>query len=146
MKRLGSSKWILAAGALMVVVSLGAVACGSASDDASLVPGQRPNAQVQGPGDAQGKQRPGLQASTQDRQEAMQDRREAAAERRADRLEELRDEMTAEDQALLDQLQATIAEQREALEQDRQELADTLKELRELAEKYLDAGAENGEQ
>lgn len=148
MRTLGSRWWLLAVGALVIVVSLGAVACGSDSgdpSDAGVVTDQRPNDRVQAPAENGGKRAPGLQTPLADRRETLQDRREGARDRREAILDNLRAQMSAEDQALFDELQASIEEQRSALDKDRQELTDTLKELRDLTDKYLGLDADQSE-
>lgn len=137
MKKLGSHKWLVAVGTVLVVVSLGAVACDSSGND------QAAANQVTAPGDTM----QGLGASVgmpnkggvmAERRQAMKERREARAERHQALLESVRDKMSASDQALFDQLTASIEQQRAAAQQARQNLADTLKELRTLVDKYLD--------
>jgi hypothetical protein len=140
MKKSRGHRWLVVAGVLAVVVSLGAVACGSSDrDEASTGQGVVPaGAGIQADDGASGTggivaQRPALQ-----RRQAMQDRREARAERRQAMVESAREKMSATDQALFDQLTATIEQQRSAAQEARQKLADTLKELRALVDKYLD--------
>ena len=54
-------------------------------------------------------------------------------------MEKLRESMSASDQALYDKLVETFKQQREALKEARKNLADTVKQLRDLRDKYLPA-------
>jgi len=138
MKRLRSNMWLVAVSVSVIVVSLGAVACGGDSDDGSgAISDQRLSQRLQNAAGDLDRLRPGVQAPLAQRRDALQDRVEAQAERRDAVVDNLRDEMTEEDQALLDELRAEIDDQRGTLAADRQELADTLKELRALTDKYL---------
>ena len=143
MKKLGTHKWLIVVGALAVVLSLAAVACGSADDDvAGARQGMRPGVDIQGArGNVPAAQMPRVQGrqGMMDRQDVREDRREAQAERREALVDEARDKMSPEDQKTFDQLKATIEGQRTAMQEARQDLADTLKELRALVDKYLDA-------
>lgn len=147
LRRIGSRKWPLVVGALVIVVSLGAVACGSSAEDqevAGVQQGLRDRLEAQK--DAQGRAGQGVRPGVAQRREAAQDQAEARAERQKALVESLRDDMSAEDQALFDELKAKIADLRQELVDSRQELADTLDQLRELTDNYLDLGdAEEGQ-
>jgi hypothetical protein len=137
MKKLGSHKWLVAVGTVIVVVSLGAVACDASGNDQAAANqiGASGNT-MQAPGGNVGMSNKG--AVMADRRQAMKERREARAERHQALVESVRDKMSASDQALFDQLSASVEQQRAAAQQARQKLADTLKELRTLVDKYLD--------
>jgi len=134
MRSLWRQKWLVVIGALTIFLSIGAAAWAVGSDDASS--GSEVAAatcatcsdEVQGAGE-----RPG-----EAMRQAMKERRQERLERQAALLDALRDDMSPEDQALYDQLVASAKQKREALQQAREDLADTLKELRELTDKYLD--------
>lgn len=134
MKRLWKRKWWVIAATLVVFLSVGAAAWaatdqGQATDlEAGVVDVTQPEACV---GQALG------EAGSEIR-EAMREGREQRLKNRAERMEALREEMTPEDQALFDQLVETAKDKRETLQEAREDLASTLKELRELAKKYLD--------
>jgi hypothetical protein len=70
-------------------------------------------------------------------------KRKAKVQERLDRVKkrwaEARAKMTPEDQALFDQLKGKSQDQREALQQARKDLGGTLKQMRELVQKYLPA-------
>jgi hypothetical protein len=138
MKKSGSYKWLIGVGALVVVLSLGAVACGSANGDQAGAmrgtgPGERLQADSGNAGGNGATNRPAAQ-----RRQAMQERREARAERQQALVENTRAKMSQQDQATLDQLTATLKQQRAAVQAANQDLAATLKELRALVDKYLD--------
>ncbi len=140
MKRLASHRWLLVLGVLVVVLSLGAVACGSSSEDTAVAErGQGQNELLRAERNAEGRVAPGERPDIMQRREAAKDRLEVQAERREALVDNLRADMSPEDQELFDQLKADIKEYRDALETNRQELADTLKQLRELTDKYLDS-------
>jgi hypothetical protein len=137
MKKRRSPKWLLAAGALLLVIPLVAVACDSSGNDqvyVGQVAASGTNLQNNGtkPGTSHNG---GLLAQ---RRQALKERRQARVEHRQALLKTVRDKMNASDQALFDQLTASIEQQRTAAQQARQKLADTLKELRTLIDKYLD--------
>jgi uncharacterized protein involved in exopolysaccharide biosynthesis len=139
MNRLGSRKWLIVGGALVLALSLGAVACGSTSDDQSLArPGMGLNERVQANGGSVGDEGVVARGPAAQRGQAMKERREARADRREALLEGVREKMSAAEQATFDQLTATAKEQHAAVQAARQELAGTLKELRTLVDKYLD--------
>jgi hypothetical protein len=138
MKKSGSHKWLLGVGALVVVLSLGAVACGSAdSDQAAAMRGMGPGERLQAAGGNAGGNGATSSPAAQRRQ-AMQERREARAERQQALLENARAKMSQQDQAAFDQLTETLKQQRAAVQGANQDLAATLKELRALVDKYLD--------
>jgi len=147
LKRLGSRKWPLVVGALVIALSLGAVACGSSAEDQEVLGAQQgQRGRLQAETDAQGRAGQGVRPGVAQRREAAQDQIEARTERLKALVESLRDDMSAEDQALFDELKAKIADLRQDLMDSRQELADTLGQLRELTDKYLDLGnAEKGQ-
>jgi hypothetical protein len=69
---------------------------------------------------------------------AFVERREQWVGRHKQLMDALRDDMTPEDRALYDQLVETAEQQRQALQEARSDLTGTLKQLRDLADKYLD--------
>jgi len=152
MKRQKILRWSAALAALAVLLSLGAVACGSSEGEQVVAPAQERVAQKR-PAEGAECRSAGNQGPLAERRDALREKREAlqekkgvVLERQKALLENLRDDMSEEDQAAYDELMATIGEQKSALEEARQELADTLKELKALAAKYLDMGDEAGEQ
>jgi hypothetical protein len=144
MKRLWARKWLVAVGAVVIFLSVGAVAWAATGDDENgwdhaLNAASSGLEYAAGLAGAQTASTDGT--TVQDRRQARQERREERVERQQALLEHLRDDMSAADQETDDQLMGTIDEQRQALQEARQELAGTLKELRQLVDKYVDAGS-----
>jgi hypothetical protein len=141
MKKLRSLKWLIVAGALTMVVGLGAAACDSSGGDQGAAPENGTSVSQRPAGANAGNGRMMAQRQAAQRQQAMQDRREARAERKKALADKVRDEMSAEDQALYDQLSAALKQQRTVAQEARQKLAGTLKELRALVDRYLQPNA-----
>lgn len=129
MKRFWEHKWLLVALALVIFLSLGAVAWAAGSGDGQAVAADRTVVAAAG--------RPGpLQ------REALKEKREQWIERHKALIQLVREKMTPEDQAAYDRLVKTAKDQREALKEAREALKATLEELRDLTDKYLDVGGE----
>lgn len=160
MKRLWKRKWLVIPLALVIFLSVGAVAWaatsgGSSDQELCATEGAgKPFAFVSlggngediVRGDADLKE--ALKEAGATVREAMKDAgarlrkaikaaREHWREERADKMESLRDEMTPGDRALYDDLVEKLQDQQEELREVREELKETLGELRELCEKYL---------
>ena len=139
-------KWLVAVGTMVVFLSIGAAAWAAAGDGTQLtgpeaasqgaagaVPalaetsgtGQATLAATAGPGGAA--------------REALKEKRELKMKHLQGLMKLVREKMTPEDQATYDGLVQTAKDQREALQQARQALGKTLKEIRELTKKYIDA-------
>ena len=127
-------KWLLLVLALVVFLSVGAVAWAAGSNDDQAETGDQQIAATAKVFAAAGK--PGPLS-----RDALKEERQNWAERRKAMLQLVREKMTAEDQALYDQLAETAEQQREALREAREALKSTLEELRDLTDKYLDVGA-----
>jgi hypothetical protein len=132
MKRIWKQKWLVVIGAVTIFLSIGAVAW-AATDSQPATAGLSLSTAI-GNGMALG------QGPAADRREAAKERRDQRLERQQQLMQLLRGEMTPADQASYDQLVAAAKEKRDALQEAREDLADTLKQLRELTNKYLDAG------
>lgn len=129
MKRFWEHKWLLVALALVIFLSLGAVAWAAGSGDGQAVAPDRAVVAAAG--------RPGpLQ------REALKEKREQWIERHKALIQLVREKMTPEDQAAYDRLVKMAKDQREALKEAREALKATLEELRDLTDKYLDVGGE----
>lgn len=151
MKRFLQHKWVIGAGALVLVVALGAVAWAATGDTTTTTPAVTPQ-QGAGPdamgfglfgGDMGGGMmrhgRGGVGAAT-DPQQFQQDKQQRQADMQARRdafLKLIRDKMTPEDQQKLDSLSATAKQQSDALQAARQALATTATDLRTLVGKYF---------
>jgi hypothetical protein len=134
LRSLWKRKWLLMVLALAVFLSVGAAAWAAGTGDDQTPTGDQQIADTAKVFVAAGKPGP----LTQD---AFKQKRELRVERRKAMLQLVREKMTAEDQALYDQLVKTAEEQREALREAREAVKSTLKELRDLTDKYLDVGA-----
>ena len=141
MKRIWRHKWWVMIVTVAVFLSVGAVAW-AATDDGTA--GSTPAASA-----AEDEVLPGFCAAVGDvtgvaaadvreRMQNMRERGERWLQRQQALMERLREQMDAADQALYDELVTTAKEQREALKEARQNLAETMKQLRELRNKYLD--------
>jgi len=126
-------RWLLIVLALVIFLSVGAVAWAAGNDDDQPVAGGPQVAAdlkvltaAGGPGPLT--------------REALKEKRQQRAERRKAMLELVEEKMSAEDQAAYDRLVKTAEEQREALKQAREALKFTLEELRDLTDKYLGLG------
>jgi hypothetical protein len=134
MKRIWRHKWIVIPCAAVIVLAAGAVGAvavagpgdsGSSAEMASLVTGST----VQAAGDL---------GATQAVQELgrLRGKLHERLERIKKRWAEARAMMSPADQAAFDQFQEKATGQREALREARKDLAETLKQMRDLVQKY----------
>ncbi len=161
MKRLFQHKWVVAVGAIVLTLAIGAGAWAatgtpSGSNGDATCSGACVEAGGAVMGEAAGLRRVmgglrGLMGGLQDDttvgeiRERMQERHEQWAKNRAAALDRIREEMSAEDQAKLDGLLETAKSQREEIREAAQALRETLKQIRDLVKPYLPAGeAGNG--
>lgn len=129
MKRLWKRQWLLLALALAIFLSVGAVALAAGSGDGQAVDADRIVLAAAG--------KPG----PLDR-EALKEKKEQWIQRHKALMQLVREQMTPEDQAAYDRLVETAKDKREALNEAREALKATLKELRDLTNKYLSVGDE----
>ena len=134
MRRIWQQKWLVMVGALTIFLSIGAVAWAATDSQPAGVGATIAECVGTGEGAAMGLG----QGPAADRREAAKERREQRLERQQALFQVLRGEMTAADQVLFDQLVAAAEDKREAVQAAREDLADTLKQLRELTDKYLE--------
>lgn len=132
MRTIWKQKWLVVIGAVTIFLSMGAVAWAATGSQPATAGVSLSTATSDGTALGQG---PGAE-----RRQAAKERREQRLERRQQLMQLLRGEMTPADQAAYDQLVAAVQEKRDALQEAREDLADTLKQMRELTNKYLDAG------
>ena len=148
MKRLWKHKWLVVPVALVVFLSVGAVAWATTtggSDESDLV-AENANTLVAtaAVGDDEAVVCPmgdgvrqGIREAGAGMRKAMAAARDKWRENRAEKMEALRSEMTSADQALYDGLQAQLEEKKAALQEAREDLRETADQLRELCKKYL---------
>jgi hypothetical protein len=132
MTRIWKQKWLVVIGAMTIFLSVGAVAWAATDSQPATAGVSLSTVTGDGTGLSQG--------SAADRRQAAKERREQRLERQQQLMQLLRGEMTPADQAAYDQLVAAAKEKRDVLQEAREDLATTLKQLRELTNKYLDAG------
>lgn len=152
MRQFLQHKWVIGAGALLLVVALGTVAW-AATDSTTTVPSATPQAgpaddglglgdmMAQG-GGMMGPGRGGARGAV-DPAQFQADRAQRQAERQARHeafLKLIREKMTTEDQQKLDSLTATAKTQRDALEAARKALMATTSDLRDLVNTYFPGG------
>jgi len=155
MRQFLQRKWVIGAGALVLVVALGAIAWAAPSSTATTTPTVTPQQGVGsdgmgfGPFGGGGMMRHGrggpgpatdpeqFQQGKEQRQADMQARRDAF-------LKLVRDKMTPEDQQKLDSLSATATQQRDALQAARESLFKTTSDLRALVGKYFPQASATG--
>jgi ABC-type transporter Mla subunit MlaD len=138
-KRIWKRKWLVLIATLAIFLSVGAVAWaateGGTTTETAVATGDRTGvvaaAVCEEDCDQIGRPGPALR-------KAMRDKAEQWAGRHTKLMEALRGDMSPDDQALYDRLVQTAEQQREALQEARSDLMDTLKQLRDLADKYLD--------
>ncbi|OFW57511.1 MAG: hypothetical protein A2133_01930 [Actinobacteria bacterium RBG_16_64_13] len=146
MKRIWKRKWLVIVATAAVFLSLGAVAWAATGDD----PATDPSATIVAAADTTGG---ALTAVAEDDtatatgpgaaiKKAVREKKQQWLKRQAALMQLLRDDMTPADQALYDQLVAEAKQKREALQEARQDLNQTMKQLRDLAHKYLDAAGD----
>lgn len=146
MKRLWRRKWLVIPVALIIFLSVGAVAWATTGGDAadevgSIAAGKATLITSASAGDETGaKVRESVREAAAGLRKAMQAAREHWREKRADRvakMEALREEMTPEDEALYDALLDKLEGQRAELKELKEDIKETLDGLRELHRKYL---------
>jgi hypothetical protein len=145
MRSIWRHKWVVVIGALVVFLSVGAAAWAATDEDETSrdtvlnvtddVEASLTTAAADTEATAEGRS-----AALRQR---LKEKRDQWLKRQAALMEHLRDDMSAEDQEKYDELVETVKEQRAALREAREELTGTLKELRELANKYLDVDGDN---
>lgn len=154
MKQFLQHKWVIGAGALVLVVALGAIASAAPSETTTTAPIVAPQ-QGAGPdgmgsglfGGGMMRHGRGGPGAAADPEQFQQDREQRQADMQARRdafLNLIRDKMTPEDQQKLDSLSATATQQRDALEAARDSLAKTASDLRTLVDKYFPEGTSTG--
>lgn len=155
MRQFLQHKWVIGAGALVLVVALGAIAWAAPSSTTTTAPtvapqqGVGPDGMGFGPfgGGGMMRQGKGGHGAAADPEQFQQGREQHQADMQARRdafLKLIRDKMTPEDQQKLDSLSATATQQRDALEAARQSLAKTASDLRTLVDKYFPEGTSTG--
>jgi hypothetical protein len=155
MRQFLQHKWVIGAGALVLVVALGAMAWAAPNSTTTTTPtvtpqqGAGPDGMGFGPFGGGGMMRHGRggPGPAADPEQFQQDREQRQADMQARRdafLKLVRDKMTPEDQQKLDSLSATAKQQRDALETARQSLFKTTSELRSLVDKYFPQAAATG--
>jgi vacuolar-type H+-ATPase subunit I/STV1 len=139
MKTMLKRKWLVMAATLAIFLSVGAVAWAATDEGVtnSTVAGEETVVTVGAVAESDSNATV-AEAGSGPRQ-ATREAREQWLKRKAAKMQELREGMTPEDQAVYDELVETLKEKRAALQEARKDLAATLKELRDLAHKYLDA-------
>jgi basic membrane lipoprotein Med (substrate-binding protein (PBP1-ABC) superfamily) len=138
MKRIWSHKWLVIAGTLVIFLSIGAVAWAAGNETATATGDQAAaGLLLASTGDDGTQTQAGQGAAIRQK---LKEKKQAWIQRQKALMDALRDDMTPADQSAYDRLIAAAKEQRDALKEARQALNGTLKELRELTNKYLDAG------
>jgi vacuolar-type H+-ATPase subunit I/STV1 len=141
MKSIWGHKWVVVIGALVVLLSVGAIAWAATSEhetswDTALDVTDDAEASFMTVTDT------GTQAGTDGQgaglRQRIKEKRDQWLKRQVALMEHLRDDMSAEDRGKYDELVEEIKEKRATLQEAREDLADTLKELRELTNEYLD--------
>jgi hypothetical protein len=144
--RIWSRKWLITATALALFLSVGAVAW-AAAGDGTQASDPSVGSQVVAGGAvlalAGADEQLLTAAKTPDPQakEALKAKREQRIKRIEALMKLVRDTMSPADQAAYDQLVQTAKDQRTALQQARVDLNQTVKDLRELTNKYVDVGS-----
>lgn len=159
MRQFLQHKWVIGAGALVLVVALGAIAWAAPDSSSTTVPSATPQAGPQagpaggglGLGDMggggmmrRGRGGAGPAADPGQSPQNMQQRRADMQARGDAFLKLVKDKMTAEDQKKLDALTATAKQQRDALDAARTSLMQTTSDLRSLVGKYFPGGTTTG--
>jgi len=144
MKGLWKRKWLVVAATLVIFLSVGTVAWAtSGGAETPAAPAAADSEEgillastAFAEDEVAAAERPGAAV-----RQAMRERREERIKHHQALMQLLREKMTPEDQVAYDRLVQEAKDQRTALQQAREDLAGTLKELRELADKYLDETA-----
>jgi ABC-type transporter Mla subunit MlaD len=137
LRGLWKRRWLLTVLALVIFLSVGAVAWAAGNDDGRPASDPQVAADVADVKVLTAAGGPGPLT-----REAVKEKRQQWAERRKAMLELVKEKMSAEDQAAYERLVKTAEEQRETLKQAREALRSTLEELRDLTDKYLGLGGE----
>ena len=148
-------KWVIGAGALVLVLALGAVAWAATGDTTTTTPTVTPQQGAGPDGDGpdgmgfglfgggmmrHGRGGPGAAADPEQFQQEKEQRQQDMQARRDAFLKLIRDKMTPEDQQKLDSLSATAKQQQDALQAAREALGKTASEMRALVDKYFPEG------
>jgi hypothetical protein len=132
-------KWVVVGVSLVIFLSLGTVAwaaAGNGSDQSSTGAAGAPNGVCLGL--ATGEVDGDVAATLDTMRKKMGERRDQFIQRQETLLNLLRDKMSAADQATYDELVQQAKDQRAALEKARTDLQTTMKDLRDLTQKYID--------
>ena len=144
--RMWTRKWLITAATLAMFLSVGAVAW-AAGGDGTQAPDPGVGNQITANSAVLALAATGQQAlaapgtSEPKAREALKQKREQRIKRLEALMALVRDKMSPEDQAAYDRLVQTAKDQRAALQQARQDLTKTVKDLRELTNKYIDGGS-----
>jgi len=150
--RMWRRRWLVVVGTMVIFLSIGAVAWAATGDGAESA-GAGPTALALGDGvalalaDPAGTDQAVLAAVGKpgpEFREALKEKREQHIKRIEAMLKLVREKMTPEDQATLDRLVQAAKDQREALQQAKENLGKTLKDLRDLTDKYLGVESSTG--
>lgn len=144
--RMWSRKWLITATALALFLSVGAVAWAAGGDgtqasDPGAGGGIAANGAVLALAGADDQLLAVAKAPDPQAKEALKQKRELRMKRLEALMKLVRNTMIPQDQAAYDQLVQTAKNQRTALQQARADLNQTVKDLRELTNKYVDAGS-----
>jgi hypothetical protein len=152
MRQFLKHKWVIGAGALVLVVALAAVAWAATDSSttpttAGVTPPTGPAAGGPGLGDMggggmmrPGRGGPGAAANSQQFQQNKAQRQANMQARQDAFLKLIRDKMSSGDKTKLDDLTATAKTQRDALDAARTSLMQTTSDLRALVDKYFPGG------
>lgn len=138
MRRIWRHKWLVILGSAIIFVSIGTVAWAATGNQAAT--GGTPGVTTgDTSGLALGSTAAGaLQGLKVEVKQALKAKRDQWLKQQEALMQHLRADMTPADQTAYDQLVATAKQQRDELRQVRDKLQDTLKQLRDLRNKYLD--------
>jgi hypothetical protein len=143
MKRMWRHKWVVVGVSLVIFLSLGTVAwaaTGNGADPSSAGATAADNGVCIGL--ATGQANGDTAAAIDTMRTRMKERRDQFIQRQEALLNLLRDKMSTADQATYDKLVQQAKDQRAALEKARTDLQTTMKDLRDLTQKYI--GTESG--
>jgi len=150
--RMWRRRWLVVVGTMAIFLSVGAAAWAATGDGAeNAAPG--PAALALGDGvalalaDAAGTDQVALAAVGKpgpEFREALKEKREQRIKRIEALMKLVREKMTPEDQAAYDRLVQTAKDQRAALQQAKENLGTTLKDLRDLTDKYIGVESSTG--
>ena len=139
MRRIWRHKLLVIAGSAIIFVSIGTVAWATTSGQtatggATTVAAADTTASTLGSNSTAT-----LRGQIAQAKQALKQKRDQFLKQQEALMQHLRADMTPADQALYDQLVATAKQQRDAVRQACDKLKSTLKQLRDLRNKYLDA-------